>query len=41
MQARNASIDFPPVSVKPFEEAYKVLTEKLQLMVYEVGFLKV
>ncbi len=41
LQARNASSDYPPVSFKPFEEAYKALTEKLQPMVYELGFLKV
>lgn len=41
LQARNASGDFPPVSFKPYEEAYKVLSEKLQPMVYELGFLKV
>ena len=29
LQARNASGDFAPVSFKPFEEAYKALTEKL------------
>ena len=40
LQARNASGDFIPVSFKPFEEAYKALTEKLQPMVYELGFLK-
>ncbi len=40
LQARNASGDYPPVNFKPFEEAYKVLTEKLQPMVYELGFLK-
>lgn len=40
LQARNASGDFAPVSFKPFEEVYKVLTEKLQPMVYELGFLK-
>lgn len=40
LQARNASGDFPPVSFKPFEEAYKALSEKLQPMVYELGFLK-
>jgi len=40
LQARNASGDFVPVSFKPFEEAYKALTEKLQPMVYELGFLK-
>ena len=41
LQARNASGDFAPVSFKPFEEAYKALTEKLQPMVYELGFLRV
>jgi hypothetical protein len=41
LQARNASGDFPPVSFKPMEEAYKALTEKLQPMVYELGFLKI
>ncbi len=40
LQARNASSDFPPISFRPFEEAYKALTEKLQPMVYELGFLK-
>ncbi len=41
LQARNASGDYVPVSFKPFEEAYKALTEKLQPMVYELGFLRV
>ena len=40
IQARNASGDTLPVSFKPFEEAYKNLTEKLKPMVYELGFLK-
>lgn len=40
IEARNKSGDFPPVSFKPFEDAYKALTEKLQPMVYELGFLK-
>jgi hypothetical protein len=40
LQARNASGDFIPVNFKPFEEAYKALTEKLQPQVYELGFLK-
>ncbi len=40
LQARNASGDFVPVSFKSFENVYKVLTEKLQPMVYELGFLK-
>lgn len=30
LQARNASSDFPPISFKQFETAYKALTEKLQ-----------
>lgn len=41
LQARNSSGDFPPVSFKSFENSYKVLTEKLQPLVYELGFLKV
>jgi len=41
LQARNASGDFPLVSFKHFETSYKALTEKLQPMVYELGFLKV
>ena len=41
LQALNASGDFAPINFKPFEEAYKALTEKLQPMVYELGFLKV
>jgi hypothetical protein len=40
LQARNASGDFADVSFKAFESAYKDLTEKLQPMVYELGFLK-
>ncbi len=41
LQARNTSGDFAPVSFKPFEEAYKTLSEKLQPQVYELGFLRV
>ncbi len=41
LQARNASGDVTPVDFKRFEEAYKALTEKLQPMVYELGFLRV
>lgn len=41
LQARNSSGDFAPVSFSAFETAYKALTEKLQPMVYELGFLKV
>jgi hypothetical protein len=40
IQARNASGDFPTVSFKSFEEAYKALGEKLQPQVYELGFLR-
>ncbi|MFM2224132.1 MAG: hypothetical protein RJA07_334 [Bacteroidota bacterium] len=40
LEARNASGDFPPVSFTAFKEAYNALTEKLQPMVYELGFLK-
>ncbi|MCG3166276.1 MAG: hypothetical protein POELPBGB_02054 [Bacteroidia bacterium] len=40
LQARNSDSDYAPVNFKPFEEAYKALTEKLQPMVYELGFLK-
>ena len=40
LQARNNSGDYAPVSFKPFEEAYKTLTEKLQPKVFEYGFLK-
>jgi len=40
LQARNASGDFSPVSFTSFETAYKALTEKLQPLVYELGFLK-
>jgi hypothetical protein len=40
IQARNSSGDFQPVSFKNFETAYKSLSEKLQPMVYELGFLK-
>jgi hypothetical protein len=38
LQASNANGDFPLVSFKPFEDAYKSLTEKLQPQVYELGF---
>ena len=41
IQARNASGDFPPVSFNDFSDAHKNLTEKLQPMVYELGFLKI
>jgi hypothetical protein len=41
IEKRNESGDFPPVNWKPFKSAYESLTEKLQPMVYELGFLKV
>ena len=40
LKKRNESGDYIHVSFKSFEEAYKSLTEKLQPMVYELGFLK-
>jgi hypothetical protein len=40
LEARNASGDFPPVSFQAFQQAYKALSEKLQPMVYDLGFLK-
>lgn len=40
LQARNANSDYAPVSFKPFENAYQNLTEKLEPLVYELGFLK-
>jgi hypothetical protein len=40
LQTRNADSDYPPVRFKPYEEAYKALSEKLQPMIYELGFLK-
>jgi len=39
-EKRNESSDYPPVSFAPFKAAYEALTEKLQPMVYELGFLK-
>ncbi len=41
LQARNSDSDFPPVSFTSFEEAYKILTEKLRPQVYTLGFLKI
>ncbi len=40
LKKRNESGDFVPVDFKPFEVAYKALSEKLQPQVYELGFLK-
>ena len=41
LQARNASGDYMPVSFEAFENAYKLLSQKLQPMLYELGFLRV
>ncbi len=41
LEARNKSGDFAPVSFTAFKTAYDALTEKLQPMVYELGFLKI
>ncbi|OGX85242.1 hypothetical protein BEN47_02715 [Hymenobacter lapidarius] len=40
LEARNASGDVLPTSFQPFQAAYKALTEKLQPLVYSLGFLK-
>lgn len=40
LEARNKSGDFAPVSFAAFKNAYDALTEKLQPMVYALGFLK-
>lgn len=40
LKRRNESSDTPPVSFVAFEEAYRVLGEKLRPMVYELGFLR-
>ena len=40
LKKRNESGDGVPVSFSAFEEAYKVLSDKLRPMVYELGFLK-
>ncbi len=40
LKKRNESGDFKLVNFKPFELAYKDLSEKLQPQVYELGFLK-
>jgi hypothetical protein len=37
---RNKSADLPPVSFKPFEQSYEVLTLKLRPMVDSLGFLR-
>lgn len=40
LKARNASGDTLPVDFKPFEKAYKTLSDKLRPMVFELGFLR-
>lgn len=40
LKARNASSDAIPVDFKPFENAYKALSDKLRPMVFELGFLR-
>ncbi|MEN9912341.1 MAG: hypothetical protein RI956_785, partial [Pseudomonadota bacterium] len=40
LQARNSSGDCVPTNFKPFEEAYKTLTEKIRPQVFELGFLR-
>ena len=40
LEARNDSGDLSPVSFQAFQSAYKTLTEKLQPLVYDLGFLK-
>lgn len=39
LKKRNESGDTAPVDFTPFETAYKMLTEKLQPQVFELGFL--
>jgi hypothetical protein len=39
LQARNSSGDYQPISFTSFEDAYTVLTHKLQPQVFEFGFL--
>lgn len=40
LKARNACGDNLPVDFKPFENAYKTLSDKLRPMVFELGFLR-
>jgi hypothetical protein len=40
LKARNASGDFAPVSFAEFENAYKILGDKLRPQVYTLGFLR-
>lgn len=39
LQARNDSGDFVPISFKSFEKSYRELSEKIQPLVYDLGFL--
>jgi hypothetical protein len=40
LKARNTSGDFIPIDFSAFEIAYKTLSEKLQPLVFELGFLR-
>jgi hypothetical protein len=40
LKSRNRSGDYIPVSFTAFEQAYQALSEKLQPLVYELGFLR-
>lgn len=40
LKARNSSGDTTPIDFTPFETAYKILSEKLQPQVFELGFLR-
>ena len=40
LKARSSSGDTAPVNFTPFETAYAALTEKLQPLVFELGFLR-
>lgn len=41
LKERGKSVDNVPVDFGPFEKAYRALTDKLEPMVYELGFLRV
>lgn len=41
LKARNASGDYAPVDFSAFEQAYKILGDKLRPQVYTLGFLRV
>ena len=40
LKARNASGDTAPVNLGPFEQVYQALTDKLQPLVFSLGFLR-